>query len=285
MTDRQREASRLLPAVRIRRRSLLALAAGRRRRYHTTEGQLVTTRLRPRVGRLIAAITTVGVFGTILLGLAAPASAASVLGSGQRLNPGGAIAAGSYRLIMQTDGNLVMYNSAGTALWHSHTAGQRGNYVVMQADGNLVVYNGSSWRWQSATEGYAGSRLAIQTDGNLVIYSGTRPLWAKSWVHTASGAKAYAQVRFRKYGWAVGSQFPPLDNLWIRESNWRWNADNPTSSAYGIPQALPGSKMAVNGPDWASNGLTQVAWGLAYIRSRYGTPQGAWNFWQANGWY
>ena len=65
-------------------------------------------------------------------------------------------------------------------------------------------------------------------------------------------------------------QFGCLNDLWVGESNWRWNADNPTSSAYGIPQALPGSKMASAGSDWETNPATQIAWGLGYIEGRYG---------------
>ena len=80
-------------------------------------------------------------------------------------------------------------------------------------------------------------------------------------------------------------QFGCLDSLYTRESGWRWNADNPTSSAYGIPQALPGSKMASAGSDWATNPVTQIRWGLGYIQDRYGSPCGAWAHSQSNGWY
>jgi hypothetical protein len=80
-------------------------------------------------------------------------------------------------------------------------------------------------------------------------------------------------------------QFGCLDSLWTRESNWRVNADNPSSSAYGIPQALPGSKMSSAGSDWAYNPETQIRWGLGYIAARYGTPCGAWGHSQSHGWY
>jgi hypothetical protein len=63
------------------------------------------------------------------------------------------------------------------------------------------------------------------------------------------------------------------------------HADNPNSSAYGIPQALPGSKMASAGPDWANNPITQIRWGLGYIADRYGSPCGAWGHSQSHGWY
>jgi len=80
-------------------------------------------------------------------------------------------------------------------------------------------------------------------------------------------------------------QWQYLDQLWIRESGWNHLADNPTSSAYGIPQSLPGSKMAVVGPDWRTNPETQIRWGLAYIAARYGTPERAWAHSERFNWY
>jgi len=79
--------------------------------------------------------------------------------------------------------------------------------------------------------------------------------------------------------------WPALETLWEHESNWDERADNPWSDAYGIPQALPGSKMASAGPNWQTNATTQILWGLSYIKARYGDPCGAWAFWQRNRWY
>lgn len=86
------------------------------------------------------------------------------------------------------------------------------------------------------------------------------------------------------YGWG-GDQFTCYDNIIMRESLWVTTADNPTSSAYGIPQALPGKKMASEGADWLTNPATQIKWGLKYIKDRYGTPCSAWSFKKARGWY
>ncbi len=80
-------------------------------------------------------------------------------------------------------------------------------------------------------------------------------------------------------------QFGCLDSLWTKESGWDVYADNPTSSAYGIPQSLPGSKMASAGADWADNPVTQIRWGLGYIQDRYGSPCSAWGHSQAVNWY
>jgi hypothetical protein len=87
-----------------------------------------------------------------------------------------------------------------------------------------------------------------------------------------------------KYGWG-SSQFSCYNKIIMRESMWKVHADNPTSSAYGIPQALPGRKMASAGPDWRNNPATQIKWGLGYVKSRYGTPCGAWGFKSSHGWY
>jgi hypothetical protein len=87
-----------------------------------------------------------------------------------------------------------------------------------------------------------------------------------------------------QYDWDSG-QFSCLDALWTHESGWNVYARNPGSGAYGIPQALPGDKMASAGPDWPANATTQIRWGLTYIQGRYGSPCAAWAHEQAKGWY
>ncbi|MDF2044763.1 hypothetical protein [Microbacterium sp. Kw_RZR3] len=97
-------------------------------------------------------------------------------------------------------------------------------------------------------------------------------------------ARDYARGAINGYGWG-DDQFSCLVSLWNRESGWRADALNPWSGAYGIPQALPGEKMASAGPDWRTNAATQIAWGLSYISARYGTPCGAWGHSEQTGWY
>lgn len=99
-----------------------------------------------------------------------------------------------------------------------------------------------------------------------------------------SDPRAVARLLVGDRGWA-DAQFGCLDSLWAKESGWRWNANNSSSGAYGIPQSLPGSKMASIGDDWATNPVTQITWGLQYISARYGTPCGAWAQSQATNWY
>ncbi|MCM2412033.1 transglycosylase SLT domain-containing protein [Streptomyces sp. RKAG290] len=82
-----------------------------------------------------------------------------------------------------------------------------------------------------------------------------------------------------------GDQFQCFSNIVNHESSWNYRASNASSGAYGLVQALPGSKMASAGADWQTNPATQIKWGLNYMDSRYGSPCGAWSFWQANSWY
>jgi hypothetical protein len=99
-----------------------------------------------------------------------------------------------------------------------------------------------------------------------------------------SSAQGIAYNMLASFGFST-SQFGCLDNLWTQESGWRYNAQNATSGAYGIPQALPASQMASAGADWATNPATQIKWGLGYIKSRYGSPCNAWSHETAYGWY
>jgi hypothetical protein len=98
-------------------------------------------------------------------------------------------------------------------------------------------------------------------------------------------AEAIAYRMLPAFGFNARTQYGCLYQMWMRESGWNVRAENPTSGAYGIPQALPGSKMASAGANWATSAVTQIKWGLGYIKSVYGSPCGAWAFWQAHGWY
>ena len=94
-----------------------------------------------------------------------------------------------------------------------------------------------------------------------------------------------AQIKQYAASLVGAGQFGCLDKLWNRESSWNPAARNPSSGAFGIPQSLPGSKMASAGADWQTNPLTQVRWGVDYIKRSYGSPCGAWAHSQATGWY
>ena len=99
-----------------------------------------------------------------------------------------------------------------------------------------------------------------------------------------SGNRAIGCALLLEAGFGL-AQMPCLEKLWSRESGWNPKATNDTSGAYGIPQALPGDKMAKYGSDCRTNPVPQIKWGLNYIKNRYGDPCGAWSFFQANNWY
>ncbi len=107
---------------------------------------------------------------------------------------------------------------------------------------------------------------------------------AASGDNSPAGAQATAASMLGGYGWG-DDQFSCLVSLWNKESGWNYQASNGSSGAYGIPQALPGSKMASAGGDWQTSAATQIRWGLGYISGRYGSPCGAWGHSQSVGWY
>jgi len=96
--------------------------------------------------------------------------------------------------------------------------------------------------------------------------------------------RSIARRLLSAYG-MTSADFDCIDRLWSGESGWNVHANNPYSDAYGIPQALPGSKMASAGPNWQDNAETQIKWGLGYIENRYGSGCAAWSYKQAHGWY
>ncbi|MGI5272768.1 lytic transglycosylase domain-containing protein [Nonomuraea sp. CA-218870] len=99
-----------------------------------------------------------------------------------------------------------------------------------------------------------------------------------------SRSKRFALDQVVRRSWSL-REFRCLDNLWTRESGWNHRAVNRSSGAYGIPQALPGGKMRGAGSDWRHNPRTQIRWGLAYIKGRYGRPCGAWGHFRSHNWY
>lgn len=103
---------------------------------------------------------------------------------------------------------------------------------------------------------------------------GTSPAAAQSFARSYLAGKGMGEAEFQC-----------LVTLWNRESGWNFQASNSSSGAYGIPQSLPGSKMASAGADWQTNPKTQIIWGVGYITGRYGTPCGAVASWNVKGWY
>ncbi|ROQ69291.1 transglycosylase-like protein with SLT domain [Streptomyces sp. 840.1] len=126
----------------------------------------------------------------------------------------------------------------------------------------------------------AGAAVLLSVGG--VAVGATSAMAAPSAAPTSSGGSAQDTARQM-----IGdeSQFQCFSNIVSHESGWNPSATNASSGAYGLVQALPGSKMASAGSDWQTNASTQIKWGMDYMNSRYGSPCGAWSFWQANSWY
>ncbi|MFJ3900805.1 transglycosylase SLT domain-containing protein [Streptomyces sp. NPDC090025] len=102
---------------------------------------------------------------------------------------------------------------------------------------------------------------------------------------SAQGSYSVADVKAIARQMIPADQFQCFSNIVNHESGWNYRATNASSGAYGLVQALPGSKMSSAGADWRTNPATQIKWGLSYMDGRYGSPCGAWSFWQANRWY
>ncbi|GAA2901214.1 phospholipase [Microbacterium esteraromaticum] len=128
-------------------------------------------------------------------------------------------------------------------------------------------------------------RIAAEKAAKEAAEKKRRAAAALAAANTPDGAKAVARaMAAERYGWGEG-EFSCLANLWTKESGWNYKAYNENGGATGIPQALPGSKMATAGADWRTNAATQIAWGLGYIDRAYGSPCAAWGHSQAVNWY
>ena len=127
---------------------------------------------------------------------------------------------------------------------------------------------------RQAQQSAAQQSAAQQSAGNTASAPAT----------TSGSPQQIAAAMLGSFGWSSG-EFGCLQSLWNAESGWNPSASNPISGAYGIPQALPGSKMASAGADWQTNPATQIKWGLGYIKQVYGSPCAAWSHEQSAGWY
>jgi resuscitation-promoting factor RpfB len=138
---------------------------------------------------------------------------------------------------------------------------------------------------QSAASSSAGGSSSSTSPSGGTSGSGTGTTVPVVVAAPAPGtAKSIAYNMMASFGFPT-SEFSCLDDLWTRESGWIYDAENPASGAYGIPQAFPGYKMAQAGADWQTNPATQIRWGLGYIQSTYGNPCTAWNYDLANDGY
>ena len=138
----------------------------------------------------------------------------------------------------------------------------------------------------STAQSAAAQSAAVQPAAAAVAPAISRPMATldSATISQQRAAQRTAGRMLGRFGWG-NRQWKPLKWLWNRESGWNKYASNPYSGAYGIPQAVPGSKMASAGNHWRTNATTQIRWGLRYIKSRYGRPRVAWDHELAYGWY
>jgi hypothetical protein len=192
-------------------------------------------------------------------------------------------------------GRVSMARSGGPYGSHvqiSHGGGLSSLYAHMSSIGTAAGKNvgrGQTIGRVGATGNVTGPHLHLEARKSGKAVDPMPYLTGGGFSDTAVGAaQAYAKNILSQYGWGP-EQFGPLKKLWEGESNWRWNAKNPSSGAYGIPQALPASKMASAGSDWRTNPMTQIKWGLQYIKNRpdYGSPAAAYSKWLSRSphWY
>jgi hypothetical protein len=139
-------------------------------------------------------------------------------------------------------------------------------------------------REQSASRSIGDRRTQADSLKTAALADATGVARTRTEDLTQADPKTLTKALMPLYGLS-SSQFSCVDSIWTQESGWNVHADNPSSSAYGIPQALPGSKMSSAGPDWENSAETQIKWGLGYIRDRYGSACAAWSYKQSHGWY
>ncbi|MFG3464868.1 peptidase S1 and S6 [Streptomyces sp. NPDC047853] len=215
---------------------------------------------------------------------------------------------GRDRLVGTTDAGKLMGYQITASGWEGAVLRQEawGGFEQLVSPGGGVYYGvtesgGMYWYKDADPTDESGSDItahpndAVDTAGWSQVALSAAPGTYSCTTSTTLDRDDIAQVKAagrqlmnqHNSAWANATQWNCLEKLWDHESGWRWDADNPYSDAYGIPQALPGGKMSSAGADWATNPLTQIKWGLDYIEERpaYGSPCAAWNFWQANHWY
>jgi len=163
------------------------------------------------------------------------------------------------------------------------TAAETGKVTAQVA--TLRVSLEAAQQKKAAEEAAAAAAAAAAAEAQRQAEAAAAAAAAQAAANTPDGAKALArQMAADQYGWG-GDQFSCLEKLWNRESSWNYQAYNSGSGATGIPQSLPGSKMASAGGDWQTNAATQIRWGLGYIAGSYGSPCAAWGHSNATGWY
>lgn len=167
---------------------------------------------------------------------------------------------------------------------------QQADVQAIAADATAKKDAEESARKQAAKDAVAKQKAAEKAEEEAKARKAAEEAASRSATRDASSfpqqaSYTIAEVQEMARQIVPADQFQCFSNIVDHESSWDYTADNPTSDAYGLMQALPGSKMSSAGADWATNPATQIKWGLSYMNDRYDSPCGAWEFWTVNNYY
>lgn len=199
------------------------------------------------------------------------------------------------QLVVQADADEMQLlkerhsEHAAARAWRSEAEGDAAAKAAVEAkaaatkarklEKKVIEKKAAEKKAAEAKKAESSSSSSSSSGGASVPFTGPIP----SSCNEFSGNREVGCALMLSAGFGI-DQFPCLNKLWNKESGWRTSAANP-SGAFGIPQALPGSKMSSVGSDWRTNPATQIKWGLGYIEGRYGSPCKAWSHSQSSGWY
>jgi hypothetical protein len=214
-------------------------------------------------------LTAVAVAGTVAVAIAAGA-AAGTLPAGTATTP--ASAATAYLTVASGHQGGTRAAQADTVSGAQLVIDSERVRFGLQHSEDVAAAKATT---EQAAARAAAAKAAAKAARRVVTQQATEP---------SGSPRQIAEQTLRRFGWS-SSQFSCLEPLWERESGWDVTAENPSSGAYGIPQALSGSLMASAGPDWQTDAATQIRWGFTYIQGRYGSPCGAWAHEESDGWY
>ena len=238
---------------------------------NATPRKRITTYLRAAARAVLGAAI---ISGSVLVVSALPAGASSsILASGSHLSPGGSLVStnGCFTLVMQKDGNAVVYAPGTSAIWASGTNGHAGSVLFMQSDGNLVVIApGNHPIWASGTSGHPGAGLYMQADGNLVVIApGNHPVWASNTARSCTNSSTLSQIVTVATAIKNGAAEPGWNGGPVPYSWGGGHASVPgpsigTCSNYtgSIPCGAPGAPNVTRGVD--CTGLTRWVYSIVY---------------------
>jgi hypothetical protein len=219
-------------------------------------------------------VTAVAAAGTLAVAIAAGAAAATL--------PAGTAGTAAAAPASAADAYLTVVGGHQGAARAAQAPTMSGAQLVI--DAQRVRFGLQHSEDVAAAKATAEQAAAKAAAAKAAVAKAANPAVTQRATEPSGSPQQIAEQTLRRFGWS-GSQFSCLEPLWERESGWDVTAENPSSGAYGIPQALSGSLMASAGPDWQTDAATQIRWGFTYIQGRYGSPCGAWAHEEADGWY